>query len=592
MHLHLERRVVVATVLAAAAVHGALVAQTTPPGVLGVAPPSGVFSVDVVVLDRDGRGVSGLRADDFTLSVDGRTVPIVSFAGPGVPTADQEGVPPIVVGAASPAPAPDGATAPAPAERAAGGRSTLAVFLDEASLSAAARERALDALAAEAARSLVPGDRLMIAAGHGSDVDLLLPPSSEPEAIAAGFAAARARPALSTRGSELRQLLSAIANAANPNGESAVESRLGSTERDATLAEIRQYAARRQRESLDTVAALGRLVDALGGVDGRRAVVVVSGGLSSRPAQGPIGAWVNRFQSSAGAGSAQMPQLDTFDRGTDAALTALSERANGAGVTLYGLGLADVAGGAELAGERVWSRAQQDTERGNVGQSLGALATATGGTAVENAGDLGAVLRQARADGAAAYTLGFVAGSAGEAARQRLQVAVRDPALVVRHRSSLPAETAAARLRDRTLAALLFGGGDNPLELKLQVESAEPAPPGQQAGTVLQLVVTLPLARLSLLPHGSLHEGGLHMLFGSLAGGGRLSDLHAVEAPIRIANDQLLDSLGRLASYRVRLTLRPVAQRLAVGVLDDVGGMGSTTVLEWSPDAPAAVGSR
>jgi hypothetical protein len=163
----------------------------------------------------------------------------------------------------------------------------------------------------------------------------------------------------------------------------------------------------------------------------------------------------------------------------------------------------------------------------------------------------------------------------------------RDPTLVVRHRSSAPPREQGAELRDRTLAALLFGGGENALDLKLQVESVELPPIGKQAAkeasTVLQLVVTLPLAKLSLLPRGSLHEGGLHLLFGSLDAGGRLSDLQAVDAPIRIANDQLLDSLGKLASYRVRLTLRPVAQRLAVGVLDDVGRVDATTTLEWSP---------
>ena len=142
-------------------------------------------------------------------------------------------------------------------------------------------------------------------------------------------------------------------------------------------------------------------------------------------------------------------------------------------------------------------------------------------------------------------------------------------------------------LASLTIAALLFGSGDNALDLKLQVESVELPPIGNAtakgASTVLQLVVTLPLARLSLLPRGGLHEGGLHLLFGSLDAGGRLSDLQAVEAPIRIANDQLLDSLAKLASYRVRLTLRPVAQRLAVGVLDDVGRVEATTTLEWSP---------
>ena len=267
----------------------------------------------------------------------------------------------------------------------------------------------------------------------------------------------------------------------------------------------------------------------------------------------------------------------------------LAERANRSGVTLYGLGLADLAGGSELAGERVWSRNQQDTERSNVGQSLGRLAAATGGAAFENPGELGGVLRRAQEDDGAAYTLGWTAGPDDAAARQKLEIATRDAALVVRHRSSVPASEPGSGLRDRTLAALLLGSGENPLDLKLQVESTELAPAAKEASTVLQLVVTLPLAKLSLLPHGGVHEGGLHLLFGSLDEGGRLSDLQAVEAPIRIANDQLLDAMGKLASYRVRLTLRPVAQRLAVGVLDDVGRIDATTTLEWSPSGSTSL---
>jgi hypothetical protein len=286
-----------------------------------------------------------------------------------------------------------------------------------------------------------------------------------------------------------------------------------------------------------------------------------------------------------------MPQLESFDRGVDAALDQLAERANRGRIRLYGLGLADAGGGAEMAGERIWTREQQQAERSNVGQSLAGLASATGGVSLESAGDLAAVLRAARTDAANLYRLSWIATTLDAAARSRIAVVARDPSLVVRYRRSVPPRDPAAELADRTLATLLFGVADNGLDLKLVVESAESAE-AASGGRAVQVLVTLPLARVALLPHGRLHEGSLHLLFGSLDSGGRLSDLHAVEAPIRIANEQLLDALGRVASYRARLTVRPVAQRLVVGVRDDVGGVEATTLLDWRPDEASTAPPR
>src|SRR6187549_254073 len=77
------RQLAVATLaLGFAVARPGIAAPTDAPAVLGAVSGHGVRSVEVVVLDRDGRAVPGLEAADFRLSIDGQPVPIVSFAGP------------------------------------------------------------------------------------------------------------------------------------------------------------------------------------------------------------------------------------------------------------------------------------------------------------------------------------------------------------------------------------------------------------------------------------------------------------------------------------------------------------------------------
>ena len=64
---------------------------------------------------------------------------------------------------------------------------------------------------------------------------------------------------------------------------------------------------------------------------------------------------------------------------------------------------------------------------------------------------------------------------------------------------------------------------------------------------------------------------------------GDLSDPVGGEVPIEIANTELLDSMSRLAGYRVRMRIGEGEQRIAVAVRDDVGGVDSALRVTVEP---------
>ncbi len=519
-------------------------------------------TIEVVVTDRDGTPIGGLGVADFALSVDGQPAVITQVIPP--------------------------AAANAPL--------TLAVFLDEASLEPNARSRALTDLFEALDHELLPGDRMVLASGRGGDLELLLAPTADRQAMHAALAAALAHPPVSARASELRQLRSALASSTKPaegGGDDRMQQRLSEVDRTTILGEIRQYVAHRESESRAAIAAVGRLVDGLAGVGGARAVVVLSGGLSTRPGEGPLAAWMNRFQSAAMRDAEHRPQFEQRDSGAEAALTQLGERAARAGVRLYGLGLVESGIGTELQGGPALPQ-QRDSDRSDVGESLALLAGATGGVAVDGAGAARTMARGVCRDRAGAYTLAWSplpSGGTPPTAKAKLAVTVRDEREVVRYARTASQANPVERLRDRTVGALLFGGGENPLEIALQIDpenAAADAAPAAAGQRTLQLLVTVPLARLTLVPEGRVHTGALIVMFGALDAEGRLAAVDATAVPIRIANDQLVAAFGGQASYRARLTVRAMAQRLAVSVRDQVAGIGSTVLAAWSPETPAA----
>jgi hypothetical protein len=204
------------------------------------------------------------------------------------------------------------------------------------------------------------------------------------------------------------------------------------------------------------------------------------------------------------------------------------------------------------------------------------------------------MLARMREDFDTYYSLGYTPSHKRTGKNHEIEVRVKRPGLKARHRETYRDRTSAEVMSDKTLAALLFGANENPLEVALQFGEELPGDKGQNQ---VMLTVKLPMNKLVLLPQGQFHEGRVTIYLAVRDAEGRNSPINEIKVPIRVPNDQLLTALGQVAGYRTKLAMRPVAHTVAVGVRDELGNVVSTVTLPYSPGQaeaaePPAAGSE
>jgi VWFA-related protein len=527
-----------------------------------------VVNVDVYVADKSGKRISGLKREDFELYEDGKPVTISNFYA-----VDGETPPDTSADAGNAANAAGTANAAnltPPTEQ----RLYLTLFIDERSLTGPARNRLIPALKSFVAGKLRPGDRLLLANYNGTVQ--LQGPTDDPAVINAALDGLAKTAARGTEAAlDRRRVLSEIEQAQSFDDPNRPPVALEMAKE--TYDGIRLYAQAQYDQIRTTLGALGQFVDSLAGLPGRKAVLLVSGGLSQRPAEEIYQLWQNKFASFAGRVGAS--SLESFRHDTTRLFQEMVEHANASRATFYTLAAPEDFSGrsAEYAGDPHWSQDLAATAAINQTQPLQSLAAGTGGlAAVDTPRNL---LERLRGDLDAYYSLGYVPTHRKDGKKHQLAVKLHDRSLVVRARESYRERTGIQTTSTRTLSALLLGEEVNPFEVSFAVEGESKDKKGQYQVTLL---VKLPMAKLVLLPHGDAHEGRMRIFVGARDTEGRISDINEIAVPIRVPNDQILTVMGQNAATRITLLLRPGEHRLAVGVRDELGNTDSTVTSNYT----------
>ncbi len=545
-----------------------------------------VIEVDAVVTDSRGRPVDDLERDDFELLFDGRPLAIESFTS----------------AAASPSAQSPRTESPSPPLN-------LAIYVDGANLDAGRRRDVLRAL-----REFLDGERL----GSGSRDRVMLassgrftPPSVLPFTVRAeGFAAALERvaemPVEGRRSAEFRDILRGIDRLASSGSDATEATARGQAQ--ILMARIRADAAEAVADAARATDNLRRLVDAVAGLDGRKAVLYVGGGLLLNPG-GLLGDALNQVAlSSASTQSTDNPRSDVqawgFDDVSDR-FYELVRHASGRRVALYAIDAGDrggtrafgpVSGGAEVGAgasrgrEESWAPGVGVSRRLDFDAPLRLLAEETGGrAALDGRDDVGA-LDLLRRDLRSSYSLAAVLPPEAAAAGQ-VEVRVRGKRLRVAHRKTWRLLEDDDRARDRVRSALFAGAPVGPqdgaprLEFDLVAGEARPAEGGGRAVTV---TVEVPVAGLAVAADGARHRGRMSIFIASGDGGLVVSPVQRAVVPVTLSNDEILGAMGRDLVYRFEVRLAGDG-RVAVGVRDDLDPRLSIQTLELDREpAPEA----
>src|SRR6185436_16693243 len=293
------------------------------------------------------------------------------------------------------------------------------------------------------------------------------------------------------------------------------------------------------------------------------------GGTMGDPASQPQDA--RRF--GARAYQASQAMLDAQRYSTAKEWSELAAHANANRVTLYTLQASGVEASAASSAELGPGAREQvlrlgtvmSIETSNRRDSLNVLASDTGGRAIFDANNLLPELDRIRQDLETWYSLGFAPRRFGDGREHRIEVRVKRQDLRVRHRRSYRDKSPLERAADRTLAALFYGTGENPLEVALEIGEIKPAE-GKTWSVPVRL--RIPLFKLFLQDNLTNLVGKVRLLVATQGAGGETSRVRQVEVPIQIPREKALVALGKHFQYELTLTMTAGDQRIAVAIQD------------------------
>ncbi|MCP4661309.1 MAG: VWA domain-containing protein [bacterium] len=543
-----------------------------------------VVNVEVIVTDKDGKPVTGLQRDDFELYEDGQLVELTNFFA-------AEGREPTAAGGGD-AEVQQAAMGTGPATR----RLNLVIFVDNLNASPRNRNAILDNLGEHLGERLDPRDRVMLVTYDG-DVDVVEPFTDDKSLVLAGLERLKTEAGPhGALGGERRMFLTEIENAStkdydtsqprDPQFEMAVA---GAVELSRSLRTVAERGVRKVRA---TATALEAISGSLAGIPGRKALVYVSDGLPRRPAEALVQEFSDKFENWMMSNERFIPSTDyqTLQRtmtslnssefDASRAFRKLGERAGSERVAFYPIspgGQVDSYRTADVATSV--SRTAINIERFAAESSLLDMAKATGGLAFTSTADVAGLLDRLVDDFTSFYSLGYSSPKFEEGRFHKLAVKVRDKELRVRHLRGYRDRSTITRLQELAVAALHYGLGSNPLEVRLQ--------PGQQVaseggpGYRVSVMVMIPFRNLLLRPGQESHDGWLSLVvvLRDEASGG-VSTPQRIDLPIRIPNEQILQAMQHVAAYPLDLEIKRGRKRLAVAVHDHLARVDSTVHVE------------
>lgn len=515
-----------------------------------------VVNLEVVVTDRNGNRVPGLKPGDFRLRVDGKDVPIEYF------TEVREGR-----SAAPATAAEEGTGAPGTVQSVAPGGAVgtnYLVFIDDYFAIANQRNAVLKAFKADLAR-LAPEDRMAIVAYDGGRLAMLSNWSGARSDLEQAFDRAIARPSHGLeRATERRTLLNdeAFARTVTDDGRplDLAVTDVGLNDRESA------YGVTLTRQIQGAVRAAVSAMRGFAAPQGRKVMLLLSGG------------WPASISSYIRGDRAISPSRDLPDG--DSLLGPLTSTANLLGYTLYPV---DVPGTQTEAASTTTTGPQggfASLGEQEIEGSLYFLARETGGKPQLNSNNRLA-LANVSSDTRSYYWLGFSPSWQRNDRRHAVKVDVRRPGLEVRSRTNFLDLSRKSEVSMKLESALLFGSfpGALPMPMKLGT------PVRTRKNLEVPLMLGLPTDVMTVVPVGSKFAAQLELRFAASDTEGNGSEIPVL--PVNLSSDKQ-PSPGKFVRYETKLTLPAKANHVVVAVYDPLSGKVATAeadiALPRSPD--------
>jgi hypothetical protein len=241
-------------------------------------------------------------------------------------------------------------------------------------------------------------------------------------------------------------------------------------------------------------------------------------------------------------------------------IDSIVRNANAGGVTIYpvypaGRPVKSAAGGAEYLTVM------------NEMQSLQKLAKQTGGLEAAGTAELVTLMRRLEDDMSDYYSLAYRIDSSRDDRKRDIVVKTKDASLTVRARRSYVEKSDETRMRDRLMAALVRTSNDSMFLIEAQLGDSKKQ---RRAKEMVPLQVRIPIGALTVVPENGTHVGVFSVFVIAGAGGDEVSALRQHTQRFEIPPADLPKAVSGHFTYALDLVLNEKADRVAVGVLDEV----------------------
>jgi VWFA-related protein len=521
-----------------------------------------VTNLDVVVTDGKGNRVTGLKKEDFLVVEDGIELPVSNF------TAIEQGrflLPPEETAApAAPEPAPAPAAAPPTAPK-----TRIVIFLDNLHILPFDRNRVLrnvetfvrDNIKGDVEGMIVTFNRTLKVrrkfTNDGRDLSDILRQIEEESALGTQL------------DSERRDIIKAIDD---------------STTADQAVGRVRQYAQSVENDLKFTFDAMKSTINQLSGVEGRKILVHVSGGLPQSPGLELWSYVQSKYPNSASY------SLGQFEFDKTASYLGIIQAANSAGVSMYTIDAAGLTVDSNVTAEQRTTSQRIDTflEKNNLQSMLSLMAEETGGRAIINRNDVSIALKEMEKDYTSYYSLGYRSVRSGVDRPHKVDVKLKGKkGLTVLARRSYVEKGFDTKVREAVTSALFFPRDDNPLGAALTVGSPVP----DRGNFIVPIAIRVPFSRLAMLPEGNRVRGRLVFYFVVVDSEGKQSELTSQPVPVELdAKAFAAQGSKRDFVYDVKLVMIPGGQKLSLAIRDDV--TNTTSYLQKAIFVSAFAGER
>lgn len=504
-----------------------------------------VINVDVVVTDRKGNPVRGLKKDDFTILENGRPKEITNF----YEVRSAEMVPAT--------PPPVAAPAPAREERPVHLRRRVIFFIDNLSLAPFNRNRVFKSMKEFAEQILRPGDEAMIATWNRS-MKVRLPFTSDAKQIQQTLDAIAGESALGTQYMSERK---------------SAESRIRDANRyEDAIMTARSYAQSIEHDLRQTVSAISGLMSTLAGLEGKKVMVITSEGFPIQPGREMFHFIedVRREKTNwQGYGSSLLESM-SFDSAS--LIQSVARAANANNITLYTLHAGGLAGMNEGSAEysQPVSYSVSQAALTNSTESLQLMADMTGGLATIGTNNFASAFDRINRDLDAYYSLGYRSGTERVDRQRNVQVRVNNKNYLVRSRRTFVEKSIPTEMTDRVIANLFYPASSN--DLRIVITTGQPTMVERDRFRV-PLEIRIPMDNLTLLQQGEIMAGGFSVYVVVANTLGDMSDVARQTQALRVPPSDMERAKGKYYTYSVDMLMEKGRNRISVGVIDDVSNL-------------------